>query len=126
MHPTPLYSIACNLVTALVLTRLWMAGAPVTMIGGIFLMLNGLGRFVEEAYRGEPQTPVWAGLRLYQWIAIGTVISGAAIVTVPSGPGPSAHLTWPGVALAVVFGLIAALALGFDAPKSNARFGRLT
>src|SRR5450759_1460353 len=25
---------------------------------GVYLILSGMGRFVEEAYRGEPQTPV--------------------------------------------------------------------
>ena len=126
VHPTPLYSILCNMVTALVVTRLWRVGAPVTAIGGVFLMLNGLGRFVEEAYRGEPQTRIWAGLRLYQWIAIAIVIAGAAIMTLPGAPAPAARFTWAAVAVAAAFGVAAALALGFDAPESERRFARLT
>ncbi len=126
VHPTPLYSILCNLATALVVTRLWSVRAPLTSIGGVFLMLNGLGRFVEEAYRGEPQTRIVAGLRLYQWIAVGTVVAGAVILTIRSAPAPRAHFTWAGIGAAALFGGIAALALGFDAPASNRRFGRLT
>jgi hypothetical protein len=126
VHATPLYSIACNLLTALVTARLWSAGAPLGMIGGAFLLLNGLGRFVEEAYRGEPQTAVYAGLRFYQWIAIGTVVAGAVVTTVRTSAPPDAQITWTGLAVAVVFAVVAGLALGFDAPDSNRRFGRLT
>jgi prolipoprotein diacylglyceryltransferase len=126
VHATPLYSIGCNLVTALVTARLWTAGAPLSTIGGVFLLLNGLGRFVEEAYRGEPQTPVFAGLRFYQWIAIGTVIAGAAVTTIRTTPAPGGQVTGTGLAVAALFGVVAGLALGFDAPESNRRFGRLT
>jgi protein-S-isoprenylcysteine O-methyltransferase Ste14 len=125
VHATPLYSITCNAFTALVLARLWMIGAPMSLIGGLWL-LNGLGRFVEEAYRGEPQTPVIGGLRMYQWIAIGTVVAGAAITTIPTAPSPGAHVTLAGIVLALIFGVVAGLALGFDAPECNHRFGRLT
>jgi prolipoprotein diacylglyceryltransferase len=126
VHATPLYSIACNLVTALAVARLWSVGAPLSLIGGVFLIMNGLGRFVEEAYRGEPQTPVFAGLRMYQWIAIGTIVAGAAITTIPTAGAPSGQWTVTGLPVAALFGAIAALALGFDAPESNRRFGRLT
>lgn len=126
VHATPLYSIASNLLTALVVTRLWRVGAPLSMIGGVFLMMNGLARFIEEAHRGEPQTPVLGGLRLYQWIAVATVIAGAAVTTVPTAPAPAGQVTAAGLTVAAIFGVIAGLALGFDAPESNRRFGRLT
>jgi prolipoprotein diacylglyceryltransferase len=63
-HPTPLYSILWNVVIALAVGRLWSLRAPLGFIAGVYLLLGGVGRFVEEAYRGEPQTPVHAGLRL--------------------------------------------------------------
>jgi prolipoprotein diacylglyceryltransferase len=126
VHATPLYSIACNVLTALVTARLWTAGAPLSTIGGVFLLLNGLGRFVEEAYRGEPQTPVFAGLRFYQWIAIGTAVAGAAVMTIRTAPAAGGQVTWTGLGVAAIFGVLAGLALGFDAPESNRRFGRLT
>ena len=68
-----------------------------------------------------------AGLRLYQWIAIGTVLGGAAITALaPGGPAPSAHFSWPVVAIAAAFGTVSMLLLGVDAPESSRRFARLT
>jgi prolipoprotein diacylglyceryltransferase/protein-S-isoprenylcysteine O-methyltransferase Ste14 len=79
IHATPLYSILWNGYIAVAMWRLWALHFPVHFISGIYLVLTGLGRFVEEAYRGEPQTPVVAGLRLYQWIALLTILIGALI-----------------------------------------------
>ena len=59
--------------------KLWLGGAAPSLIFGTYLILNGLGRFVEEAYRGEPQTPVMAGLRLYQWADVVSVLDGIII-----------------------------------------------
>lgn len=126
LHPTPLYSILTNLFTGLAVARLWWIGAPPTLVGGVFLILNGIGRFIEEAYRGEPQTPVFGGLRLYQWISIATVVAGAAITAIPSEPAPPPHFSGMGILFALAFGIVAGLALGFDAPESTRRFGRLT
>jgi hypothetical protein len=47
-------------------------------------------------------------------------------MTIPTPPAPAGQITWAGLAVAVVFGIVAGLALGFDAPESNRRFGRLT
>jgi hypothetical protein len=127
VHPTPLYSILSNALAALLLGRLWSIGAPLHLIAGLYLILNGLARFVEEAYRGEPQTPTFAGLRLYQWIAIFSVVSGATITAIArSAPAPAPQFSWTGIALAIFFGALAALALGADVPDSTRRFGRLT
>ncbi len=79
IHPTPLYSILGNVLTALVVWRAWVVGMPASFVAGLFLILNGLGRFVEESSRGEEQTPVAGGLRLYQWIALAGVGGGAAL-----------------------------------------------
>ena len=127
LHPTPLYSILWNACIAMVITRLWVVHAPLGLIGGLYLILTGIGRFCEEGYRGEPQTPVLAGLRLYQWIAIGTLAGGAAITALtPGGPAPEAHFSWPVLAIAAAFGLLSMLLLGLDAPESGRRFARLT
>jgi protein-S-isoprenylcysteine O-methyltransferase Ste14 len=126
VHATPLYSIFWNGFVALALVRMWTAGAPLHMIAGIFAILTGIGRFVEEAYRGEPQTPVLAGLRLYQWVAIGTVVAGAVITAVAtSTPAPALQFSPEGLAQAAIFALIAAFALGVDFPDSQRRFARL-
>jgi protein-S-isoprenylcysteine O-methyltransferase Ste14 len=126
IHPTPVYSILWNIVIAFVITRLWFVHAPFSMIAGIYLILTGLGRFVEEAYRGEPQTPVFGGLRLYQWIAILSVVFGAAGTTIPStGVAPAPQLSWESVIAGFAFGLFTWFALGVDFPDSNRRFARL-
>jgi protein-S-isoprenylcysteine O-methyltransferase Ste14 len=127
IHPTPLYSILWNGYIALAMWRLWVLHFPVHFIGGIYLLLTGLGRFVEEAYRGEPQTPVVAGLRLYQWIAISTILFGALVTALgrsKAAPEPEFH--WQALGVATVFGLVCWFALGVDFPDSNRRFARLT
>lgn len=126
IHPTQLYSILSNVAFGLLLARLWSSGCPLSLICGIYAIGNGTSRFVEEAYRGEPQTPKVLGLRLYQWIALGTVIVGAALTSLASPRPPSLTFTPEGLALAASFGLVAAAALGVDFPESNKALARLT
>ncbi len=127
LHPTPLYSILWNGYIALAMPRLWMLHFPLHFIGGIYLLLTGLGRFVEEAYRGEPQTPVFAGLRLYQWIAILTILFGALITALGHSERASQpEFHWPALGVAALFGIVCWFALGVDFPASNRRFARLT
>jgi len=126
IHATQLYSILTNVFLGLLLLRLWNAGCPTTTICGIYGIGNGLARFAEETYRGEPQTPVKFGLRLYQWLAIATVCVGAALAVLASPQPPTLHLTLSQLALAAAFGCIAGAAMGVDFPESNATFARLT
>lgn len=126
VHPTPLYSAVWMLVVGWVLVRLWMLAAPLQLIAGAYLLLAGLGRFVEEHFRGEPQTKAFAGLRLYQWLAVAFVIGGAAVTALgptPAPPPPPLNLKILPVA-AIVGGLYY-LAYGADLPRSNRRFSRL-
>ena len=126
LHPTPLYSILWNVVIAMVMGRLWSLHAPLRFIGGLYLVLTGIGRFVEESYRGEPQTTIWKGLRLYQWIAIATVVVGAGVTVLgPDGDAPSPQLSWPPMLVSLGMGLMAGAALGVDFPSSKKRFSRL-
>ena len=81
VHPTPLYSMLGNIAIGIVLGRMWSAGAPLPLIVGLYLVLAGLARFVEESYRGEPQTPIVCGLRLYQWFALLSAGAGAAVMS---------------------------------------------
>ena len=127
IHATPLYSILWNLFTALVLARMWWAGCELHLIAGVFGMMNGFGRFVEEAYRGEPQTPVIFGLRLYQWIATLSVVAGGILTSLPlhgAAPAPSfsAEVVW----IALGIGVVCGAAMGVDVPGSGRRFSRLT
>lgn len=125
LHPTPLYSVLwCGAWLAL-LARLWSLGVPLPAVVGASLLLSGVGRFVEEAYRGEPQTPVVLGLRCYQWLAAACAVAGAALTCVPGAPSgwPAAAASAPWHAL--LAGVVSAAALGVDAPEGRRRFSRL-
>ncbi|MFH0990291.1 MAG: prolipoprotein diacylglyceryl transferase family protein [bacterium] len=126
IHPTPLYSILWNCVTGVMLIRLWSLSLPPTFICGTYLLLNGLGRFVEESYRGEPQTPIFGKLRLYQLIALLSIIAGAVMTTIQTEVQlPRPQFDWMIIPAALGFGLITWFALGVDFPNSNKRFSRL-
>lgn len=127
IHPTPLYSLLWNALVALAVGRLYLLHTTTTMVGGVYLILSGLGRFVEEAYRGEPQTPIVAGLRVYQWMAVASVVLGAVITTIADAPltpelAPHAS-SW---LVALTCGALAWFVTGIDFPESNVRFARLT
>jgi protein-S-isoprenylcysteine O-methyltransferase Ste14 len=126
LHPTPVYSILWNVVVAMAMARLWTLHVPPHFVAGIYLLLTGVGRFVEESFRGESQTPIYARLRLYQWIAIGTALAGAVITSVASSAsrGPVA-LDFASTITALVVAMITGAALGIDFPASNRRFSRL-
>jgi protein-S-isoprenylcysteine O-methyltransferase Ste14 len=127
LHPTAVYSILAGLVVGALLLRLWIAGAPVAFVAGAYLILSSLARFVEEHYRGEPQTRFVAGLRLYQWMSITGVLAGALLTTLPSPAAPAIRpLSLSSVWIALATGAIAFLAYGVDFPTSNRRFARLS
>jgi prolipoprotein diacylglyceryltransferase len=126
LHPAPVYSILANIVSGVFLLKLWFANAPSPFIIGMCFILNGLSRFVEEAYRGEPQTPVVRGLRLYQWIALSGIILGAILTTIPySVSRPAVQFNAATLLIAVTGGLLATFLTGIDFPQSNKRFSRL-
>lgn len=127
IHPTPLYSIIGNLFVFACLWRLWLVGAASTFIGGLYLVLSSLARFVEEGYRGEPQTARFFGLAVYQWLAVIFFVSGIAISMFGGLPmNPVSSATMRGVIASLVAGLIAAALMSMDLPHSHWRFSRLT
>jgi protein-S-isoprenylcysteine O-methyltransferase Ste14 len=126
LHPTPLYSALWMLAVGSVLLRLWTLAVPVQFIAGLYFILAGLGRFVEEHYRGEPQTAIVGGLRLYQWLAIGSILCGATLTTLGSNPVPPVQMLDPSIIPAVMLlGVMAYVAYGLDFPRSTRRFARL-
>jgi phosphatidylglycerol:prolipoprotein diacylglycerol transferase len=126
IHPTPLYSILANIFLGLLLARLWFSGSALSLIVGVYAIGGGLSRFVEEAYRGEPQTAIVFGLRLYQWIAAGLVVLGASVTCLESAAAPPLTFTVSGIVLSVGFGLLSGVAMGIDFPDSNRPLARLT
>lgn len=127
LYPTPVYSIAGNIVIGALLIRLRTLSCPDSLLLGVYLMLSGCARFVEESYRGEPQTPLVLGLRIYQWFAVGTLLAGM-ICTMVAMPPSEQTFSVPAAALlvsAAVMFVVYAAAMGMDFPGSNRRFSRL-
>lgn len=127
VHATPLYSILWNGVVACALVRLVFLHAAASTVCAVYLILSGMGRFVEEAYRGEPQTKVIRGLRFYQWAALGTGILGAVAMTCRgTAPLNTPVFSVSASPLALGCGLVAWFVCGVDFPESTSRFARLT
>jgi protein-S-isoprenylcysteine O-methyltransferase Ste14 len=127
VHPTQLYAIISALFVGCVLVRLWVLAAPLSLIAGVYFVLTGISRFVEEHFRGEPQTATVAGLRLYQWLAIGFVIGGAVLTTIRTSPAPAPHpIDLAALPVLALVGLLTYAAYGMDFPASGWRFSRLT
>ncbi len=126
LHPTPLYSMIWMVFVGLVILRLWSLEVSLQFIAGTYFILVGLGRFAEEHYRGEPQTAVIAGLRLYQWLAIAFVVGGAVLTTLkPTAARAAMAFDARVLPIILVVGAIHYLAYGADLPGSNRRFSRL-
>jgi protein-S-isoprenylcysteine O-methyltransferase Ste14 len=126
LHPTQLYSIIWLFLIGLILFALWNNHISSSFIFGLYLILTGLGRFVEEAYRGESQTMIIKGLRLYQWTAIFSVIVGMIMTVIRIEPviiNPG--FSWECVLAATLSGLFLFFSMGVDFPNSNVRFSRL-
>jgi hypothetical protein len=127
IHPTQLYSTISNLAIFALLLKLSVAGAPAAFVGGIYLVLSSLARFAEEQYRGEPQTPRFLDLAVYQWLAIGIFLLGI-LVTMLDGPSVAMGNFSLGASLMLPYGAgaVAAVGMSVDFPKSHRRFSRLT
>lgn len=126
LHPTPLYSIIWLFLIGFILLSLWNHHFSSPFIFGLYLILTGMGRFVEEAYRGEVQTPIIKGLPLYQWTAILSIIIGIIMTTIKINSFASTpDFGWQTVLSAFIGGLFTTFAMGVDFPNSNARFSRL-
>jgi protein-S-isoprenylcysteine O-methyltransferase Ste14 len=126
VHATALYSLVLNVLIGGPILRMWSAGADAALIVGTSLVLTGLARFVEESYRGEPQTAIIRGLRAYQWLAILTVVIGMSIMPINAGPVVvSTRLAGEHIAISLALALVYAAAMGMDVPNSRKRLSRL-
>lgn len=126
LHPTPLYAILWLFLVGFILLALWQHHYSPAFIFGLYLILTGIGRFVEEAYRGEVQTPILKGLRLYQWTAMLSVFIGIIMTLIHTNIViATSDFGWQTVISAIIGGMFTAFAMGVDFPQSNARFSRL-
>lgn len=126
LHPTQLYAIIWLFFVGFLLLALWQNGFSYSFIFGMYLILTGLGRFVEEAYRGEVQTPNIRTLHLYQWTAIISVMVGIAMTFIKVAPvAISPGFSWDSLLVATLTGFFLFFAMGVDFPNSNVRFSRL-
>ncbi|NUO82835.1 prolipoprotein diacylglyceryl transferase [candidate division KSB1 bacterium] len=126
LHATQVYSILTNLFSTIILLKLWFTDMPLPFVIGVCFLLNGLSRFVEEAYRGEPQTLIICGLRLYQWLALLGIILGAFLTTIHySASHERVQFNSQIFLIAGAGGLLAMFLTGVDFPRSNRRFSRL-
>jgi prolipoprotein diacylglyceryltransferase len=126
MHPTQLYSIGTNIITGLILIRLFNIGISSSFIVGIYLILNGTGRFVGESFRGEAQTPYWEGMSIYQWIAILNILFGIIFTAIPNRATLVFQPNLLSLILAIGMGILVTIASGVDFPKSKQRLAHLT
>ncbi len=127
LHATQLYSILWNAALGVILLRVWAAAGAPALVFGLYMMLNAIGRFVEESYRGEPQTPVVYGLRLYQWLAIASLLIGMAGTVLPAARAPDIAVWFDAdyFGAALVMLVLTTAAMGLDFPDSSRRFSRL-
>lgn len=126
LYPTQFYSIAANFFTFFILWRFVTLEMPLSFITGMYLILNGAFRFVEESLRGEPQTPYFLGMRVYQWLALLSIVTGIFCTMLPSGILAYGSLNLTLWLNGIVYFCIILFAYGIDFPKSNVRFSRLT
>lgn len=128
LHATPMYSIGFNLLSGWVLVHLWYCSMPAGLLTGLYFMLAGLSRFVEEAYRGEPQTSRHAGLSDYQWLAVGFMGLAFVFWNIPSSMAAVPPPDWKAASLmpGILLGLLYAFCMSTDFPDSGKRFARLT
>jgi len=126
LHPKQLYSIGINIIIGLVLIRLFNIGISSSFIVGIYLLLKGTGRFVEESFRGEAPMPYRAGMKISQWIAILYVLSGIIFTAIPNTAVLVFQPNLLSLILAIGIGILVTVVLGVDIPESNRHLASLS
>lgn len=127
LHPTPLFSIYANLLSAMLIARLYLAGQGAAAILAAYLLVAGLSRFAEEGFRGEADVRRYAGLTLYQWLSLGQLLAGIGFTLVASPPlGAPQALSLTNMAVAGLVALAFGAAMGVDFPDLDMPLARLT
>jgi hypothetical protein len=126
LHPIRLYSIGINIIVGLILIRFFNLEMSATFITGIFLILTGLGRFVEESFCKKTKVPCWAGVSTIKWMTLISVLLGIVFTTLPSVKMATFNLDVESYIWAISLAVLATVAYGIDFPLLNWRFARLT
>lgn len=79
LHPAQLYESAANFLIFAFLYRWFQHRHHPGQIFGLYLVLYSIARFIVEFFRNHEQSLV-AGLSLTQWIALGLLALGSAIL----------------------------------------------
>ncbi len=127
VHAAQVVSICSNLAIGFLLIRLAGAGSDISLLCGVYLILTDFGRFAEQGLRGEPQTPRYRGLDLYQWLCILFVIAGMVVSGGPTfGVLPKPALpSLQDFTLAALVALVWVVAMSVDWPSTGWRCSRL-
>lgn len=91
LHPTQLYEAACEAATfAFLIWRFGKPHRPGTMIG-LYLVISSVLRFFVEFFRYHEQgLPFGLPLSITQWISLGLIVLGAALLWRPGTQAGSA------------------------------------
>jgi membrane-associated phospholipid phosphatase len=119
LHPTQLYSIGINIITGLILIRLFNIEASSSFIVGIYLIFKGTGLFVIESFHGDAKMPLWTGMKVSQWKAILYVLSGIIFTAVPKSAVLVFQPDFMSLILAIGMGILVTLVFGVDIPESD-------
>ena len=123
----PVFSMLCNVVLGLLLWRVAGVTHDAWLVVVTYLVGMSLARFAEEGLRSEPQTPVRAGLTLYQWLSLAWLAVAIALLWAPAVNMPGVHVPgWPAVLWGLALGGAWAVAMSVDWPDSRFPLSRLT
>lgn len=128
IHATQFYSIISHVLIALFLTKLCYLKVNLLFIPSLYLILQGVTRFIEEYYRGEPQTPIFSKLKLYQWLSILQIFTGILFMFLPNNENIQFKWNYRSnfILPSLISSLITGVAYCVDFPLSNWRFSRLS
>ena len=123
----PVFSMLCNLVLGLLLWRVADVTHDAWLVVVAYLVGMSLARFAEEGLRSEPQTPVRAGLTLYQWLSMVWLAVAIALLWAPVVNMSVAHAPdWAAALLGLALSGAWAVAMSVDWPESRFPLSRLT
>ena len=123
-HPTQLYSIGFNIITGLVMIRLFNIGISSSFIAGMYLIFTGTGRFVIESFSSEAGFPYLEDMKVSQWIAILCALSGIIFTAIPGSAILVFQPNFLSLILATGIGILVTVASEFELPQPKRHLAR--